>query len=93
MELKLKAKEDRPNNAGVGIAESPKSKFISIREGCGDKIWECTIKQFLKPKVPIGFCGTPVFINGIPYCHREYLVKTCVTYTECEHKEWVICGL
>jgi hypothetical protein len=63
------------------------------RVGCGDKIWECTIKQFLKPKVPIGFCGTPVFIDGVPYCHREYLVKTCVTYTECEHKEWVICGL
>jgi hypothetical protein len=34
MELKLKAKEDRPNNAGVGIAESPKSKFFSTRGGC-----------------------------------------------------------
>jgi hypothetical protein len=50
-------------------------------------------KTVFKTKVPVGFCGTPVFIDGVPYCHREYLVKTCVTYTECEHKEWVICGL
>jgi hypothetical protein len=38
MELKLKAKEDRPNNAGVGIAESPKlnQKFF-IARGCSGK--------------------------------------------------------
>jgi hypothetical protein len=43
MELKLMAKEDRPNNAGVGIAESPKSKFFSTRGGCAgsnnNKLW------------------------------------------------------
>jgi hypothetical protein len=77
MELKLKTKEDRPNNAGVGIAESPKSKFFSTRRGCdGDKsYWICLFIRHAIQVHKTGHCGFPTEINGIYYCNVRYLYR------------------
>jgi len=66
MELKLKAKEDRPNNEGIGIAESPKSKFFSTRGGCGNDI---------KNKLIAFFC--PRFYEVIEIPVRHAISKKC----------------
>ncbi|GIX42747.1 MAG: hypothetical protein KatS3mg129_2480 [Leptospiraceae bacterium] len=89
MELKLKAKAEEQENNEVGIAESPKSKFFTTR-GCGDKFWECIIKETFAYKLWTGKYCFPYFYrdNNIWYCHRKYLKKGCRQRNICE---WEIC--